>query len=114
MDERMLSILKAVAKECLDDDGWYCNFCQSKGLPLNREHYVDVVEHEASCPTILARAILKEQGQPMQVYEVSYELPKHETRKRWLTTGYSADEVRNSINAEKATDLQVSYVRDLG
>lgn len=114
MNERMLSILKAVAEEhTLDYDGMAleCIFCNGEWLLPGQ---IDEVQHEATCPTTLARTILKEQGQPLQVYEVSYALPKHETRKRWLTTGYSADEVRNSINAEKATDLQVSYVRDLG
>jgi len=73
MDERLITILKAVAygETVSDEDGdslcLYCGF--NSHLDSNGENGL----HEPACPVWLARAILKEQGMPLSLYRIEYE-----------------------------------------
>ena len=116
MDERILAILKEVAYEHTDDcDGMHLECVFACGGERDYSAYtdysrgnVDLIAHTAPCPTMLARAVLREMGMRLRVYQVGYDgITPH------FRAGFNEDEVRAQYQNAKIRNLRVQYVRDL-
>jgi|SRR5579885_2090184 len=73
MDERIITILKAIAYGETAADMYgdsYCLYCSN-------------AEHEPTCPVSLARAALKEQGTPLLEYRIDFE-QRHAFGNAWF------------------------------
>lgn len=121
MDERIITILKEVAQEHTEDyDGMWlaCVFCNGDADYSNPR--VDDIIHAANCPTMLARAILREMGTPLHVYQITYSKysvlsphsPTH-TSSDNFRTGFTEDDVRKLYQDKDLHDVQITYVKDL-
>jgi hypothetical protein len=124
MDERILTILKEVAQErTLDNDGMNleCVFCSGDcDYTVDR---IDDIAHQADCPTILARTVLRESGTPLQAYCVEYDygdFPGFPEKKRLhakqYITNYNGDEIKKSFpqgDQYSRYNVEIIYVKDL-
>jgi hypothetical protein len=118
MDERVLTILKEVAQEHTQDSDSMdlsCVFCSGdRDYSVSR---VDNIVHEANCPTVLARMVLREMGTPLHVYQITYDrvlpyFPVHTIRDD-LRTGFTEDDVKKLYQDKSLQNVQIVYIKDM-
>lgn len=132
MDERIIMVLKAIAYGDVqqDDCGCNCHYCNGDEIYDWHNIIIDHIAHEPTCPIMLARDILREQGTPLKVYNVSWEYilgaSKHmsvkalnsrprETRKQ-IIGGYNEQEARAKSPEGKEYNrynVRLEYIKDL-
>lgn len=116
----IMTILKEVAQEhTQDNDGMNleCVFCNGN---CDYEIQIDDIAHEATCPTLIARTILREAGQPLQAYCIEYEYldgfygRRRETKQ--YKAGYNEDEIKKWFPEGKKHNhynVKITYMRDM-
>ena len=102
-DQRILNILKEVAYERTEEIGGspYCVFRHDEPKNSIFEE-VDDIDHGTTCPTTIARNILREQGIPLCVYHISYERSLNRS-KTWVpmtiqVQGFLKEEVEAEVS----------------
>lgn len=132
IDDRMLKVLKEMAygEVQQDDCGCNCHYCNGPERYDWHNILIDRIEHEPTCPIILARDVLREMNTPLKVYNVSWEyIPsanKHMSMKvlnskprgtcNQIVGGYNEEEVRAKLPEGKEHNrynVQLTYMKDL-
>src|SRR5258708_31130684 len=119
MDERVLTVLKAVA---LHDDK-VCELCMSSPTYTHKEDNppFTLLVHEHDCPVILARNLLCEHGTPANTYLVQYE--EFTRNNKWESQSYclidmNEQEVKfrvmDSMGYTSFSNLSITFAMPLG
>jgi hypothetical protein len=119
MDERLLSIVKAMALGPICSDDWssVCLHCDSDEDDRTLEFLS--IRHKPGCPVLLARAIMKEQGTPVNIYKVTFQLLGKATSKRqyWRTANnytiaFTLEDAIKEYTHESHHNVQAEFVRE--
>lgn len=132
MDERVIKVLKEMAYGEVqhNDSGCECHYCNGNEVYDWHNIIIDHIEHEPTCPIILARNVLRDMGTPLKVYNVSWEyIPgyrKHLSMKalnnmprgtvNQIIGGYSEEEARAQFSEGREYNrynVRLEYVKDL-
>lgn len=132
IDERIINVLKEMAYGEVqhNDSGCECHYCNGNEIYDWHNIIIDHIEHETTCPIILARDVLREMGTPLKVYNVSWEyIPganKHMSVKalnskprgkiNQIVGGYSEEEAKAKLPEGKEYNrynVQLTYVKSL-
>ncbi len=125
MDERILTIVKAMAMGYLaeDDQGWTCLHCNIAATSQELRKDIEVgeeIQHKPDCPVMLARQWLRDNGTPMNIYCMTGSHCHMITRQgpQWqkfvtYTLATSEQEVLNNWTSEYMRNLQATFVREL-
>lgn len=117
VDERTLTIIKAMAKGPICDN----DFCGESCLHCNSTEHDEFssIRHKPECPVLLARTILKQQGTPINIYKVTYQCIDTEMgrRKYWTTINthaiaFTLEEVVKEFTWERTRKVQAEFVRE--
>ena len=116
MDERILTILKEVARgeTCCDDMASSCLYCS--GDENYSSERIEDINHKPECPIMLARAILREMGTPLCLYKVTHDRvlgkePPYPIDN--LRMGYTVDEIRLLYQHGSVRNVRIEYVKDM-
>lgn len=116
MDERILTILKEVARgeTCCYDMGSECLYCS--GDENYASDRIESIHHKPDCPILLARALLREMGMPLCLYKVTYDRvlgkePPYPIDN--LRMGYTVDEIRQWFQHESMGNVRIAWVKDM-
>lgn len=112
MDEQVvIEILKAVAKEHIEEHGEWpnCIFCQGD---QDDNILPDFVKHEARCPTYLARGELKKLGIHLYVYHITIVRSRNgQSGQNWLEAAFSESELTERFKEE--VGIHINKVREI-
>ncbi len=117
MDERILAILKAVARgeSICYDASCECLYCPGNENYSNER--IDSINHKPECPILLARAILRETGAPLKFYRVTYDRIQRNSPPYTIydipKLGYTEDEIRRLFQHESMQNVQITYMKDM-
>ncbi len=122
MDERVLTIVRAVALGPVNEDDFepYCIFCHNQDESMISPTDIARIRHDSDCPVALARTILKEQGTPVSVYQIDAEKNDFPRKKpatwvpiQWSIIARSADDALKKCTFPDSRNKRVTDVREL-
>lgn len=114
MDERLLSIVKAVALDttayCDDWGNVNCVFCSASSPERSiAPDLPEITKHDDGCKVTLARIILKELGTPVCIYKVEFEMYGKHIERSMLAT--SEQEVIQEYKLQH--NVRVTFMREV-
>lgn len=127
-EETITTILLAVAQgevPCFEM-GYECIYCgadEKTRKHAQKKQYLEDVEHTPDCPIVLARQFFREEGTPLNIYDVAAErliIPSDHRRRnpRWTpingqTLARSEQEAVSSWTDDQTRNIVVTLVAEL-